>query len=78
MPWYYFFFSYQRMRVEQSAQLEAMRLRDQEEMALSKQYGPKKAKEIAEKKYRSVGKTMEPSGTLSATCRSDGRVIGDN
>ncbi|XP_028966812.1 myosin-VIIa [Galendromus occidentalis] len=43
---------YQRMRIEQGAQLEAMRLRDQEEMTLSKQFGPKKAKEIAEKKYR--------------------------
>lgn len=40
------------MRVEQSAQLEAIRHRDQEEMMLARQYGPKKAKEIAEKKYR--------------------------
>lgn len=48
------------MRVEQSAQLEAIRLRDQEEMSLSKQFGPKKAKEIAEKKYRySSGGTTE-------------------
>lgn len=40
------------MRVEQSAQLEAIRLRDHEEMMLARQYGPKKAKEVAEKKYR--------------------------
>lgn len=52
------------MRVEQSAQLEAMRLRDHEEMMLVRQYGPKKAKEVAEKKYRystsrivAIGKT---------------------
>ncbi|XP_077514551.1 unconventional myosin-VIIa ck isoform X2 [Amblyomma americanum] len=44
--------NYQRMKIEHQHVLEAMRLREQEEAMLKKQMNPKKAREIAEQKFR--------------------------
>lgn len=44
--------NYQRMKIEHQHILEAMRLREQEEAMLKKQMNPKKAREIAEQKFR--------------------------
>ncbi|CAN7975068.1 unnamed protein product [Ixodes persulcatus] len=44
--------NFQRMKVEHQHMLEALRLREQEEAMLKKQMNPKKAREIAEQKFR--------------------------
>ncbi|CAG2104686.1 unnamed protein product [Medioppia subpectinata] len=43
--------NYHRLRDENRSRLEALRLKEQEESLLRKQMNPKKAKEIAERKY---------------------------
>lgn len=43
---------YKKMKIQNRHRLEALRMREQEEVLLRKQMNPKKAKEIAEQKYR--------------------------
>ncbi|XP_076340822.1 unconventional myosin-VIIa ck isoform X2 [Tachypleus tridentatus] len=43
---------YRKMKIQRRHVLEALRLREQEEAMLKKQMNPKKAREIAEQKYR--------------------------